>query len=291
MGIIYEKRDHIAFVTIDAPDKANTVGGEMGAELTEAWRDVWDDGDVRVAIITGTGDRFYSAGHRIGNRPVEEPPPEEKAKEEEPPRKGDAFFWPKSDNVTRFGTYGSATAGHDGYPKIWKPVIAAINGWVAGWAFGHMLASTDIRIACEEHGRFKYGLLSLGGVGGTPIPTLLPRQVAYADAMRILLTDEPFDAKEALRINLINEVVSHDQLMSRAEEIATHIAKLVPPAAVRMIKEFVSRYRDVPEAEAWRVQGLIGHLVNTLTDDQAEGRAAFREKRAPNFTSGGPSKE
>jgi enoyl-CoA hydratase/carnithine racemase len=108
----------------------------------------------------------------------------------------------------------------------------------------------------------------------------LTRQIAHADAMRILLTDEPFGAKEALRINLINEVV-----MTRSEEIATQIAGM-PPLAVRMMKEFVSRFRDIPVTEAWRVQTLINSLLTQLTTDGDEGRKAFLEKRAPNFTGG-----
>ena len=83
-----------------------------------------------------------------------------------------------------------------------------------------MLTSTDIRIACDEHAQFKFALLSQGWVGGGPGATFLTRQIAHADAMKILLTDEPFDAKEALRINLINEVVPHNELMSIAESIA-----------------------------------------------------------------------
>ncbi len=285
MGVIYEKRDHIAFITIDEPDHANTVDGATQEELTEAWKDVWEDKDVRVAIMTGTGDRFYSAGHRLGGGAAAEEPKPEPDESTPPPSRAEGVFWPKTSAVTRMGTSGSPF-DHDGYPQIWKPVIGAINGWVAGWGFFNMLSSTDIRIACEEHARFKYGLLSLGGIGGGPGATLLPRQIAYADAIKILLTDEPFDAKEALRINLINEVVPHGRLMERAEEVATHIATKVPPVAARMMKEFVVRYREVPVAEAWRVQGLMGSLVSTLTTDGAEGRAAFKEKRPPNFTGG-----
>lgn len=283
MGIIYEKRDHIARVIIDNPEQANTVDSETGNELTKVWRDVWDDEDVRVAIITASGDRFFSAGHRIGNRPVDESDKDSEPKLEEAPSRAKGVFWPQSGTATKWGTTSSPMGGHDGYPEIWKPVIGAINGWVAGWAFGFLLSSTDIRIACEEHARFKYGLLSLGGIGGTPIPTLLPRQIAYADAMKILLTDEPFDAREALRISLINEVVPHTKLMERAEEIARHIATNVPPVAVRMVKEFARRFSDIPVSEAWRVQHLMGSLVNTLTTDQEEGRKAFREKRGPVF--------
>jgi len=103
--------------------------------------------------------------------------------------------------------------------------------------------------------------------------------------MKILLTDEAFDAKEALRINLINEVVPHDQLMIRAEEIADRIAGM-PPVAVRMMKEFAIRFKDVPVSEAWRVQTLFNTLLTQLTTDGDEGRKAFLEKRDPEFTGG-----
>ena len=103
--------------------------------------------------------------------------------------------------------------------------------------------------------------------------------------MKILLTDEAFDAKEALRINLINEVVAHDRLMIRSEEIAERIAGM-PPVAVRMMKEFAIRFRDVPVSEAWRVQTLFNTLLTQLTTDGDEGRKAFLEKRPPEFTGG-----
>ena len=128
-------------------------------------------------------------------------------------------------------------------------------------------------------------MLSQGWVGGGPGATFLTRQIAHADAMKILLTDEPFNAEEALRINLINEVVPHNELMSRAEAIAGHISSL-PPIAVRMMKEFSTRFRDIPVTEAWRVQTLINSLLTQLTTDGDEGRQAFNEKRAPNFTGG-----
>ena len=148
-----------------------------------------------------------------------------------------------------------------------------------------MLTSTDIRIASKENARFKFALTSQGWVGSGPGATYLPRQISYSDAMRILLTDEPFDAEEALRINLINEVVPHDKLMERAEEVASQIANK-PPIAVRMMKEFVTRFRETPITEAWRVQTLMNALLTQMTTDGDEGRAAFLEKREPHFTGG-----
>src|SRR3546814_833151 len=101
--------------------------------------------------------------------------------------------------------------------------------------------------------------------------------------MKILLTDEPFDANEALRIGLINEVVPHAELMARAEKMARHIVTL-PPVAVRMMKEFVVRFGDLPTDQAWHVQNLINALLIQTTTDGEEGRRAFNEKRTADFT-------
>ena len=245
--------------------------------MAEAWKNIWDDLDVRVAILTGAGERHFCAGHNLEL-------PEGITVEERERLRTENIFWPSSGTVngSKFGTDGSLG---DHYAQIWKPVIGAINGWAAGAGFYLMLTSTDIRIACEDHARFKFALLSQGWVGHGPGATYLTRQVAYADAMKILLTDEPFDAKEALRMNLINEVVAHDSLMERAEELAAQIASM-PPVAVRMMKEFIIRFRDVPVGEAWRGQTLMNSLLTQITTDGTEGRNAFNEKRPPNFTGG-----
>ncbi len=277
MGVLYEKRGHVAYVTINNPDKANILDRTTSDELAEAWKNIWDDLEVRVAILTGAGERHFCAGHNLEL-------PEGITVEERERLRTENIFWPSSGTVngSKFGTDGSLG---DHYAQIWKPVIGAINGWAAGAGFYLMLTSTDIRIACEDHARFKFALLSQGWVGHGPGATYLTRQVAYADAMKILLTDEPFDAKEALRMNLINEVVAHDSLMERAEELAAQIASM-PPVAVRMMKEFIIRFRDVPVGEAWRVQTLMNSLLTQITTDGTEGRNAFNEKRPPNFTGG-----
>jgi len=101
--------------------------------------------------------------------------------------------------------------------------------------------------------------------------------------MKILLTDEPFDAQEALRIGLVNDMVPHAQLLERAEKYARHIVKL-PPVAVRMMKEFVVRFGDLPTDQAWHVQTLMNNLLIQVTTDGEEGRAAFNAKRPPNFS-------
>ena len=275
MPVDFEKKDKVAYVTINNPAKANILDRQISFEISEIWKEIWDDRDIRVAILTGVGDRHFCAGHNLASRP-------DVTAEERERLRAEGVFWPLS------GTVNGARIGSDGrlgdhYPQIYKPVIGAINGWAAGAGFYLMLTSTDIRIASRENARFKFALLSQGWVGGGPGATYLTRQISHADAMRILLMDEPFNAEEALRINLINEVVPHDQLMTRAEELAAYIADL-PPIAVRMMKELVLRFRDIPVTEAWRVQTLMNALLTQMTGDGDEGRAAFLEKRPPNFT-------
>ena len=101
--------------------------------------------------------------------------------------------------------------------------------------------------------------------------------------MKIMLTDEPFDAQEALRIGLVNEVVPHAELMERAEKMARHICTL-PPVATRMMKEFLVRFGDLPTDQAWQVQNLMNSLIIQTTTDGEEGRQAFNEKRPAKFT-------
>ncbi len=275
--ILYEKRDKIAVITINNPEKANILDRETSNQISDTWKEVWEDRDVRAVILTGTGERHFCAGHNLATRP-------DITVEERDRVRAESIFWPLGGSVNgaKIGVDGSLG---DHYPQIWKPVIGAINGWAAGAGFYLMLTSTDIRVASQEHARFKFALLTQGWVGSGPGATYLTRQVSYADAMRVLLSDEPFDADEALRMNLINEVVPHDKLLSRAEEIATKIAAM-PPVAVRMMKEFVIRFRDIPITEAWRVQTLMNALLTQLSTDGDEGRQAFLEKRPPEFTGG-----
>ena len=198
--ILYEKRQKIAYITINNAEKANILDRETSHEISEAWKEVWEDHDVRVAILTGVGERHFCAGHNLAPRP-------DITEEERERVRAESVFWPLASTVNGAKIGADGRLG-DHYPQIWKPVIGAINGWAAGAGFYLMLTSTDIRLACSTHARFKFALLSQGWVGGGPGATYLTRQVSYADAMRILLTDEAFDAQEALRINLINEVVA-----------------------------------------------------------------------------------
>ena len=275
MSIDYKKRDGVAYITLNNPAKANILDKETSDEISEAWTDLWEDRSIRCAILTGKGDKHFCGGHNLAKR-------KNITEEEREYLRTQRIFWPLG------GTVHGQKTGVDGrfgdhYPRVWKPVIAAVNGWAAGAGLYILLSSTDIRIASDERARFSFSLLNQAWLGHGPGASLLIKQLRYIDAMKVLLTDEPFDAKEALRIGLINEVVPHDQLLARAEKMARHICTL-PPVTVRMMKEFVVRFGDLPTDQAWHVQNLMNALVIQTTNDGEEGRQAFNAKRKPKFT-------
>ena len=275
MAIDYQKRDGVAYITLNNPTKANILDKATSDEISAAWIDLWEDRDIRCAILTGAGERHFCGGHNLAPRKNITP-------EEREYLRTQRIFWPLA------GTVHGQTTGVDGrmgdhYPRVWKPVIAAVNGWAAGAGLYILLSSTDIRIASAEHARFKFALTTQGWLGHGPGASLLIKQLRYIDAMKMLLTDDPVDAAEALRIGIVNEVVPHAQLMERAETIARHIVKM-PPVTLRMMKEFVVRFGDLPTDQAWHVQNLINNLLIQVTTDGEEGRQAFNEKRPPNFT-------
>ena len=275
MSIDYEVREHIAYITLNKPEKANILDREHIDLITQAWKDAWEDRDARVVIITGAGDRHFCAGHDLQV-------PEGVSDADLEFNRARMAFWPPAGYVN--GTPMGAD-GHmgDHFPQIWKPVIGAVNGWAAGAGLILTLGCMDIRLACADHARFKFGLFRLGGLGGAPAATLLLKQLRYIDAMDFLLSDDGVDAAEALRIGLINESVPHDQLLSRAEEIAREIVAM-PPIAVRMMKEFANRFRDVPFDQLWQVQALMTTMLGHMTTDGDEGISAFNEKRPANYT-------
>jgi enoyl-CoA hydratase/carnithine racemase len=172
--ITYEVDGHVAVLTYDRPEQRNAVSRRMNAELHDAWRRFRDDDDAFVLVVTGAGDAFC-AGWDLQ----------------------DAADWPRPE-WDEFRTHVYDSAGDCGYTRrvdVFKPVIAAVNGWAAGAGLYSLLASTDIRIASAEHARFKFALLTQGWLGHGPGASLLVKQLRYIDAMKILLTDEPFDAQ------------------------------------------------------------------------------------------------
>src|SRR5215211_3257208 len=208
MALLFETRDHVAYITFNRPDAMNAMDAATYRELSDAWIEVRDNPDIWVSIITGQG-RAFTAGadlkSRIGAR-------------------AEAWqFWQTQDEqLLNRGL------------EVWKPVIAAVNGYCLAGGMT-LLFATDIRIASEEAvfgiSEVKRGILP--GNGGTQRAL---RQMPYPIAMELILIGDNISAQDAYRIGLVNKVVPADQLMETAEAYARRIGAN-PPLAVRAIKE------------------------------------------------------
>ncbi len=162
---------------------------------------------------------------------------------------------------------------------IWKPIIAAINGWCLGGGL-ELALGCDLRIAVE-HARFGQPEINIGYMPGGGGTQRLPRFVPRAKAAEMLLTGEPIDAQEAYRIGLINKVVAPDQLMSAAREMAETICKK-GPLGVRASKEAMIRGYSMPLEEGLELERTLNNGLRD-TEDFMEGATAFKEKRQPDY--------
>ncbi len=260
----FETRGHIAYLTLNRPEVHNALNPEMLVQMSEAWHEVARNDGVRVAIVTGAGDKAFSAGADLG-RLI---PLFSRARQPEDD-------WDRKLLANPAVPDAALLRGFEFY----KPVISAINGFCIAGGMEFMQA-TDLRVAVDSA---SFGLQEvkwaiLPGAGSL---ARLPRQMPYCKAMEILLTGNRIDAAEAYRLGLINYVVSREQLMPKAEELAATIAEN-GPFAVRKIKEAVIKCSGVPLAEAFKIENAISRQV-MVTEDAREGPRAFMEKRKPRY--------
>jgi enoyl-CoA hydratase len=264
MALIYEKKNRIAYLTLNRPEAQNAFDPETVIEIIDAWKDYREDNDLRCAIITGAGDDVFSSGADLkrliplitGARQPETDADKMIQKDPYLPQK--AFLRTM---------------------KIDKPIIAAINGHAIAGGM-EILYATDIRIAAEG---VRFGLQevkwSIVPLMGSSVK--LPRQIPYVKAMEILLTGELIDAEEALRLGFINKVVPKGQVMEEAERYATLIAKN-GPLAIKAIKQSVQAAIGLPLKDGLAKELEFGIPV-FLSEDAQEGPRAFKEKREPDF--------
>ncbi len=264
MGILYEKRKQIAYLTLNRPEVHNAIDPETAVQLYEAWQDFRDDADCRCAIITGAGHKSFCAGMDLGkmiplHTGARVPQSEaEKAVVQDP-------------KLTDYASLRDF--------ELYKPVISAINGFAIAGGM-EIVQATDIRIAAESA---RFGLQEVKWAifpkGGSTVR--LPRQVPYCRAMEILLTGELFSAREALEMGFVNKVVPDGELMPAAEAIARKIIAN-GPLAVRAIKEAVIRNIGLTVGEGLALESRIAEPVYR-SQDAKEGPLAFVEKREPRY--------
>jgi enoyl-CoA hydratase len=261
---LYEKCDGIALVTMNRPEVRNALNPEMLCRLADAWQDINDDPQVRVAILTGAGDKAFCAGadlDRLVRMMQGLRPPETEFDER---IKNDVSL-----------IYKGLLRNY----RVHKPLIAAVRGFcVAGGT--EILSCTDIRIAADDA---RFGLAevkwSLFPMGGSTVR--LPRQISYCNAMEILLTGEQLSAADAVRIGLINKVVPAAQVMPEARRFA-EIINANGPLAVQAVKRSVWEGMGLPLEQALEKELEIGIPVS-MSEDCREGTRAFKEKRKPVF--------
>src|SRR5712664_2688053 len=253
-NILLEKKNAIAYVTVNRPNVLNALSLATMQQLGVAFQEIKNDSTIRVAILTGAGEKAFVAGADIGELA-------------------------KQDAVSGKEYAHRGQAVLDLIENLGKPVIACINGFALGGGCELALACT-MRLASDNAklGQPEVKLGIIPGYGGTQ---RLPRLVGKGLAMQMVLAGEMITAQEAHRIGLVNEVTAAAELIPRAEAIAAKIIANAP-LAVQYAMEAINKGMEMPLAEGSFLEAtLFG--VCCATEDKAEGTAAFLEKRAARF--------
>lgn len=246
----YEVRGHVAYVTLDRPEKKNALNRAMRKEVQDAFTDIKYNRDVWIAILTANGDTFCS-----GKDLFEKIPPEMET--------GDVM---SNDELYLF------------LRNTYKPYIVALNGPCLAQGGGFAL-NADIIIMSERASigwpQVKRGISSVSG------PCFLPHAISWNIAMGYLMRGKFISAEEAYRLGLANEVVPHEKLLETAERWAQEIL-VNAPLAVHAIKEAGRRGLEVPvDTRVYMARDVADRLLSG--EDAREGVLAFREKRAPKW--------
>lgn len=252
-GIHVTHEGAVVEVRIDRP-KANAIDLPASRQLNDVFREFRDDADARVAIVTGTGERFFSAGWDLKAAAAGE----------------------KSDSDWGEGGFGGLN-----HPRnMNKPIVAAVNGIACGGGFELMLGA-DIIVA-EEHATF-----ALPEINVSVLPDAgtikLRRRIPYHVAVEFLMTGRWMDAAEAKHWGLVNHVVTRGTALAKAHEIARQLAA-GPPLLFPAIKQLLRHSEMVPEHEAFALHDALDAVQRVIrSEDLQEGARAFAEKRKPNW--------
>ena len=246
--VLYERDGRLATITYNRPEALNAINGELRTDLNAAWAQFREDEEAYVAIVTGAG-RAFSAGADL----------------RDPVRLPQHTFW----------EVPSLTSLESGM-EVWKPVIAAVNGYCLGFALT-LVAACDFVIA-SDRAEFGFPEVQIG------VPTIqgairMPKRLAWHHAMELLLIGDRVDARRAKEMGLVWKVVDHEELMVEARTLAERLMQGAP-LAVRATKEVAHRGQELPFAEAIRFGETMRRVAGS-TEDAKEGPASFREKRTP----------
>ena len=244
----------IALITINRPERQNAMDAEHYAGLSRAWCTVRDDPAIRVAIVTGAGEKSFTTGADIKSFLTA-------------PAELSEMWLTQRDQLLNRGL------------EVWKPVIAAVNGYCLGGGMTLMLAC-DIRVAAT-HATFNLAEVKRGVIPGNGGTQRVLDQLPYPIAMEMLLTGDTMDAETAAQWGLINKVVPKEQLLDSAFAYAKKIAANAP-LAVQAAKELAVRSREMDRVTGLRFEAVINRMLS-MTEDAKEGPAAFAAKRPAEF--------
>jgi enoyl-CoA hydratase len=242
---------HVATIVLDRPAKLNAVTPAMADAVVEACRRCDADAEVRAIVLTGAGERAFCAGSDVAELDGYE----------------SAWAFRQRDDYC------------DAVRALRTPAICAVNGLAYGGGL-ELALSCDIRLAAP-HATFAAPEIKLGWIGGGGMTYLLTHSIGASNAAQMVLTGDPLDAERALRMNLVSELVPLDDLAARARELATAIASR-PPIAAQTGKV------NLRAAYAMGLEAAVGYerdlqTICFATEDAAEGRAAFKERRTGVF--------
>jgi len=253
--LLYDVREHVATVTLNRPEKRNALSVQMGGELLDALGAAKADGDVRVLVLTGAGEKVFCAGADLGGVG------ERQGKGEAPAAAGDP---------TRLFTT---------FTELGKPVICRLNGHAMAGGLG-LACACDLLVAADD---VRLGTPEVNvGLWPMVIMSVITRCMPPKEALRMYLTGEPVSATEAHRLGLVTEVVPRDRLDERVAALAATLAAK-SPAVLRLGRDAFYAHRDLPFAE--QLTYLTAQLAKVAaTEDAKEGVRAFTEKRPPVYT-------
>jgi enoyl-CoA hydratase len=250
-----ENHGAVAHLILDRPSKINAMTLTMDRQMNELTFDINNDNEIRAVLLYGLGEKGFCAGSDITDLD------------------GYGNNWQYRNRFDARLDYARA---------VWlirKPVVAAIHGWCIGGGL-EMACASDIRIAATN-AKFGAGEIRHGWHGGSGQTQLLTHAIGPGNAAKFLLIGEPIDAETSLRMGLIQEIVEPQDLLASAQSIAESIAEKAPIAA-QMTKHMIRMAQSVPlEVGLLYENDSFAYCMNT--EDAAEGRRAFAEKRRPEF--------
>lgn len=252
--ILYERTDAVLKITLNRPDRFNAFNEQMHKELADAFKNAAKDDAVRSVILTGAGKAFCS-GQDL--KEVKDNPTRNLA---------DSLRNNYNPNILRIR-------------NLEKPVICSLNGVAAGAGMSLAMAC-DLRIASDQASMLQ-AFVNVGLIPDSGSTWVLPRLLGYHKAFEICSTGRVIKADEALKLNLVDEIVEHDKLDLFTRELAVKYAN-APTKAIGALKRALNKASDVPLDEALEYEAYLQDILGK-TEDYREGVAAFNEKRKPQF--------